>query len=93
MATRPAASRRRAPKTRKRAKKSRSQGTAGREFQTLVDQVYGLLAGQTKTEPEELGSAPGEPGHTRGLPHVPVGELAGFLEHLSQLPGQQADVG
>ena len=37
MATRPAASRRRAPKTRKRAKKSRSQGTAGREFQTLVD--------------------------------------------------------
>jgi NitT/TauT family transport system ATP-binding protein len=62
------------------------------EFQTLVDQVYGLLAGQTKTEPEELGSAPGEPGHTRGLPHVPVGELAGFLEHLSQLPGQQADI-
>src|SRR3954453_18033247 len=37
MATRPAASRRRAVKTRKRAKKSRSQGTAGREFQTLVD--------------------------------------------------------
>src|SRR3954454_16306102 len=37
MATRPAASRRRAAKTRKRAKKSRLQGTAGREFQNLVD--------------------------------------------------------
>src|SRR4051794_13877163 len=37
MATRPAASRRRAVKTRKRARKSRSQGTAGREFQNLVD--------------------------------------------------------
>src|SRR5574341_564520 len=32
------------------------------EFQALVDQVYGLLAGETKTEPEELGTAPGEPG-------------------------------
>jgi MazG family protein len=37
MATRPAVSRRRAVKTRKRAKKPRSQGTAGREFQNLVD--------------------------------------------------------
>jgi MazG family protein len=37
MATRPAASRRRATNTRKRARKSRSQGTAGREFQNLVD--------------------------------------------------------
>ncbi|MBW8895597.1 MAG: nucleoside triphosphate pyrophosphohydrolase [Acidobacteria bacterium] len=37
MATRPAPSRRRAPKTRKRASKARSQGTAGREFQNLVD--------------------------------------------------------
>src|SRR3954462_14727749 len=37
MVTRPAASRRRATQTRNRAKKSRSQGTAGREFQTLVD--------------------------------------------------------
>jgi NitT/TauT family transport system ATP-binding protein len=62
------------------------------EFQALVDQVYGLLAGQTKPEPEELGSAPGEPGYTRGLPHVPVSELTGFLEHLAQLPGQQADI-
>jgi NitT/TauT family transport system ATP-binding protein len=62
------------------------------EFQSLVDQVYGLLAGQTKTEPEEFGSAPGEPGLTRGLPHVTVDELAGFLEHVSQLPGHQSDI-
>jgi len=55
------------------------------EFQALVDQVYGLLAGQTKTEPEELGTAPGEPGVTRGLPNVTVNELAGFLEHLASL--------
>ncbi len=62
------------------------------ECQTLVDHVYELLAGQTKTEPEELGSAPGEPGLTRGLPHVTVDELAGFLEHLAQMPGQESDI-
>jgi NitT/TauT family transport system ATP-binding protein len=62
------------------------------EFQALVDQVYGLLAGQTKTEPEELGTAPGEPGLTRGLPHVTVNELAGFLEHLTSLRTQRADI-
>jgi NitT/TauT family transport system ATP-binding protein len=62
------------------------------EFRALVDQVYGLLAGQTKTESEELGSAPGEPGRTRGLPNVTVNELAGFLEHLASLRSQRADI-
>src|SRR5437016_11775628 len=32
-----------------------------RPFLQLVDQVYGLIAGKTKTEAEELGSMPGEP--------------------------------
>jgi NitT/TauT family transport system ATP-binding protein len=62
------------------------------DCQTLVDQTYGLLAGQTKAEPEELGTAPGEPGKTRELPNVTVNELAGFLEHLTSLRTQRADI-
>jgi NitT/TauT family transport system ATP-binding protein len=62
------------------------------DCQALVDHVYGLLAGQTKTEPEELGTAPGEPGLTRGLPKVTVNELAGFIEHLASLRTQRADI-
>jgi len=33
-------------------------------FLEIVDQVYGILAGQTQAEYVELGSAPGEPGRT-----------------------------
>jgi len=62
------------------------------EFQTVVDQVYALLAGQTKAEHEELGTAPGEPGRTRHLPDVTVAELAGFVEHLAGLSTQRADI-
>ena len=62
------------------------------EFQAVVDQVYALLAGQTKTEPEELGTAPGEPGRTRELPNVTVNELAGFVEHLASLHTQRTDI-
>ncbi len=62
------------------------------EFQMLVDHVYGVLAGQTRTEVEELGTAPGEPGLTRGLPNVTVNELAGFLEHLANLQLPRADI-
>jgi NitT/TauT family transport system ATP-binding protein len=62
------------------------------DCQVLVDQVYALLAGQTKTEPEELGTAPGEPGLTRGLPNVTVNELAGFLEHLARVRSGRADI-
>jgi NitT/TauT family transport system ATP-binding protein len=62
------------------------------DCQNLVDHVYGLLAGETKTEPEELGTAPGEPGLTRALPNVTVNELAGFVEHLTALRTQRADM-
>lgn len=62
------------------------------EFQALVDHVYGLLAGQTRAEHEELGTAPGEPGLTRALPNVTVNELAGFLEHLTSLRTPRADM-
>ncbi len=62
------------------------------EFQKVVDEVYGLLAGQTETEQVELGSAPGEPGQTRALPEVMITDLAGLLEYLSELPGDRADI-
>jgi NitT/TauT family transport system ATP-binding protein len=61
-------------------------------FLTLVDRVYGLLAGHTETEQVELGTAPGEPGPTRGLPHVNVNDLAGLLERVNELPGDRADL-
>jgi NitT/TauT family transport system ATP-binding protein len=53
------------------------------EFQALIDQAYGILAGQTQPEAEELGTAPGEPGLTRALPEISISNLAGMLEHLS----------
>lgn len=62
------------------------------EFVTLVDRVYGLLAGETRPEHIELGTAPGERGQTRILPHVSVNELAGLLEHLANMPGDQTDI-
>jgi NitT/TauT family transport system ATP-binding protein len=63
-----------------------------RDFQAMVDQVYGQLAGQTQPEHIELGSAPGEPGRTRGLPHISISDLAGLLEHLSELPKNRSDI-
>lgn len=62
------------------------------QFQSMVDQVYSILAGQTQPEFVELGTAPGEPGLTRGLPHVHVNDLAGLLEHLDELPANRTDV-
>jgi NitT/TauT family transport system ATP-binding protein len=62
------------------------------QFEGLVDQVYGLLAGQTQPEHIELGTAPGEPGSTRPLPAVPIGELAGLLEHLAEAPDNRDDI-
>ena len=62
------------------------------QFEELVDQVYGLLAGQTQPEHIELGTAPGEPGSTRPLPPVPIGELAGLLEYLAEAPGNRDDI-
>lgn len=61
-------------------------------FTALVDRVYATLAGQTLEEPEELGTAPGEPGRTRRLPHVAINDLSGLLEHLSAAPGDRADI-
>jgi NitT/TauT family transport system ATP-binding protein len=57
-------------------------------FQGLVDKVYAAVAGQTKPEPETLGTAPGQPGLTRPLPHARLNALAGLLEKLSEEGGR-----
>jgi NitT/TauT family transport system ATP-binding protein len=62
------------------------------EFLAAVDRVYSLLAGQTQPEHVELGTAPGEPGRTRALPHIAINDLAGLLEHLDEAPQNQADM-
>jgi NitT/TauT family transport system ATP-binding protein len=62
------------------------------EFIAKVDLVYGTLAGQTEPEALELGTAPGEPGHTRSLPDVQVGNLTGLLEGLAEKPDDRADI-
>jgi NitT/TauT family transport system ATP-binding protein len=62
------------------------------EFINRVDHVYALLAGQTESEPLELGTAPGEPGRTRALPAVHAADLAGLLEALAEKPGDRADI-
>lgn len=62
------------------------------QFQSVVDQVYSILAGQTQPEAVELGTAPGEPGITRGLPNIHINDLAGLLEHLDEQPDNRVDV-
>jgi NitT/TauT family transport system ATP-binding protein len=62
------------------------------QFQYVVDQVYSILAGQTQAEVVELGTAPGEPGITRGLPYIHIDDLSGLLEHLDELPGNTTDI-
>ena len=62
------------------------------EFVSIVDKAYGLLAGQTQPEPLELGTAPGEPGRTRGLPPIAINDLAGLLEHLAEEANNRADL-
>jgi len=62
------------------------------EFQRMVDEVYGMLAGQTQPEQIELGSAPGEPGQIRMLPKVTINDLTGLLEGLSEQPENRADI-
>lgn len=61
-------------------------------FTALIDRVYGLLAGQTQAEHIELGTAPGEPGATRILPFVSIGDLTGMLEYLSDRERGHADI-
>ena len=62
------------------------------EFQARVDQVYAVLAGQTLSEREELGTAPGEAGRTRRLPDISIGDLAGLLEHLAESEKGRHDI-
>jgi NitT/TauT family transport system ATP-binding protein len=62
------------------------------EFLDVLDRVYALLTGQTQPEHIELGTAPGEAGRTRALPDVSVGELAGLLEFLDEMPNDRIDV-
>lgn len=61
-------------------------------FTAMVDHVYGILAGHTEPEHIELGTAPGEPGHTRVLPHTSINELMALLEWLEESPGDQFDI-
>ena len=62
------------------------------EFLSFVDKAYALLAGQTQPEYLEVGTAPGEPGRTRGLPQITIGDLAGLLENLADSPGDRDDL-
>jgi len=51
-------------------------------FQAIVDQAYSILAGQTQSEAQELGTEPGKPGLTRALPEITISDLAGMLETI-----------
>jgi len=62
------------------------------EYLRIVDQVYALLVGQTQPEAIELGTAPGEPGRTRSLPAIRIGDLAGLLEHVAESAKPAHDV-
>ncbi len=62
------------------------------EFQSMVDEVYATLAGQTRSEREELGSAPGEAGVTRRLPEISIGDLTGLLENLAESEISKQDI-
>lgn len=61
-------------------------------FLNVVDRVYATLAGQTQPEHVELGTAPRQPGRTRGLPPITIGDLAGLLERLAGVPNNRADI-
>ena len=61
-------------------------------FQNIVDQVYGILAGQTQPEHIELGTAPGEPGTTRKLPTISIVNLGGVLEFLTEGQNKKLDI-
>jgi NitT/TauT family transport system ATP-binding protein len=61
-------------------------------FLALVDRVYATLAGQTPLEPVPGSTRLGGPGSIRGLPAVPIHDLAGLVEHLLQLQGHRADL-
>lgn len=62
------------------------------EFVAMVDRVYATLAGETQPEYVEFGTAPGEPGRTRPLPHAGINGLIGLLERLVEHPLHRADI-
>jgi len=51
-----------------------------------------MLAGQTQPEHVEMGTAPGEAGQTRALPHIAISDLAGLLEHVHEAPSYHVDI-
>jgi NitT/TauT family transport system ATP-binding protein len=61
-------------------------------FQNLIDQVYGIMAGQTQPEHIELGTAPGEPGLTRKLPDVAIANLASVLDFMIEDQNKNFDI-
>ena len=61
-------------------------------FLEVMDQVYAMLAGQTQPEHVEMGTAPGEAGQTRALPHIAISDLAGLLEHVHEAPTYHVDI-
>jgi len=62
------------------------------QFAAIVDRIYAILAGQTEPEHVEMGTAPGEPGRTRALPNVAIGDLIGLLERLAEMPRPAVDI-
>jgi NitT/TauT family transport system ATP-binding protein len=58
----------------------------------LIDQIYAIVVGRTQTEAEELGSAPGEPGRTRPLPHAQISAISGLLERVNEEFADKIDV-
>jgi NitT/TauT family transport system ATP-binding protein len=60
----------------------------------LVDQVYAMLVGQTKTEAEEMGAEPGQRGRgqVRALPHAPINQISGLLERINDEVGDVVDI-
>ena len=57
-------------------------------FQNLVDRVYAAVAGETRSQKETLGTAPGQPGLTKPLPDARLNALAGLLEKMAEEGGE-----
>jgi len=63
------------------------------DFIAVVDRVYATLAGQTQSEQQELGRAPGEPGgKLRALPNISINSLNGLLEYLDTSSSPKNDI-
>jgi len=62
------------------------------ELLAMVDRVYATLAGETQPEQVEFGTAPGEPGKIRLLPHITPDDLSGLLEQLVEHADHRADL-